>query len=128
MLHALHTEPMTILANDERFQVTAQRFEIMFRDGTSIGLHQVWQNGTPAALLRATRFANSLVIFDLTHLHRELARELPSTATRDVPGLVFFSLRTRFRSLDEMMAMVLHAPRAIIPCLPAPSQAEAVAA
>lgn len=109
-------EAAPTIASDGRIHVAATCYEIMFRDGSSIGLHQVWHAGAPALLLRALRFAQSLIVFDLANVHRELANELPMAATRDVPGLVFYSLRTKFANADQLVAHVLKAQRAALPC------------
>lgn len=105
---------LTVLAAAGRLAITPQRYEIMFKDGTSIGLHRVYQGGTPVTLLRALRYGDSLIVFDLSQLCRELASELPQAAARDVHGLIFYTLRSRFSSADAVIAKILQNPREVV--------------
>lgn len=75
-------------------EVLAQRHEIMFRDGTAVVLHPVQAHGLPMLTLRALqRPDGSLQLVDLARLVRRLDGELRTTPPRDIPGLVFFTLR-----------------------------------
>lgn len=119
------TQPHLIASG--RFAIPSQRYEIMFKDGSSIGLHRVHQGGAPVTLLRALRHGASLVVFDLAQLCRELATELPQAAARDVHGLIFYTLRARFANADAVIAKVLQNPREIL-TIDAANQAEKAAA
>jgi hypothetical protein len=122
----------TALAADARYTVSPQRYQIMFADGSAIGLHQVFQNGAPVLMLRAVRFGGLFIVFDLHHMHRELANELPGTPNRDVPGLVYYSLRARYKSADHFNARAIAHVRATLTpsaqaanSMPAPTRAAA---
>ncbi len=101
-----HIQPPAVLATLPGGIVAAQRFEILFRDGTDVGLHMVWKNGTPVPHLRALPYGESLVVFDLNTISQQLVRELAYTPARDVPGLVFYTLRQLFTTAD---LLALHA-------------------
>lgn len=115
---------MTPIASDAHHAVAPQRYEIMLRDGSSIGLHQVWMNSAPVLLLRALRHGDSLIVFDLASVSRELAADLPATPTRDVPGLVFYSLRSKYATADELVLQIMQHIRAILPVNAAANQAQ----
>jgi hypothetical protein len=87
-------------------EIAGQRYEILFQDGTAIGLHQVWQHGAPVRLLRALRTASTLIVFDLSDLVSELDHDLAMANPRDIPGLVFYSLRGKFKTADEALAII----------------------
>lgn len=75
-------------------EVLAQRHEIMFRDGSAVVLHPVQARGRPMLTLRALqRPDGSLQLVDLARLVRRLDGELRTSPPRDIPGLVFYTLR-----------------------------------
>ena len=91
---------------EQSMEVASQRYEIMFRDGSTIGLHQVWSHGAPVRLLRALRTDSTLIVFDLSDVMRELAHDLAVANPRDIPGLVFYSLRTKFSTADDVLNII----------------------
>lgn len=95
--------------------IAAQRYEIMFKDGTSIGLHQVWVNGAPVRLLRALRQGDLYLVFDLGKLSPQLARDLPPSPDRDVVGTIFFTLRQAFKTADDCMLAIHAVHRKAVP-------------
>lgn len=75
-------------------EVLAQRHEIMFGDGMAVVLHPVQAHGRPLLNLRALqRPDGSLQLVDLARLVPQLDGELRTTPARDIPGLVFYTLR-----------------------------------
>ena len=120
-----------IAATAGTMHITGQRFEIMFKDGSALGLHMVWQNGAPVTLLRALRQGSMLIVFDLTKVAPALAEELPKCPARDVCGLVFYTLRQQFKTASECTEAIVSLQRAVlmdIDAANAANQAEAVAA
>jgi hypothetical protein len=95
--------------------IAAQRYEIMFKDGTSIGLHQVWVNGAPVRLLRALRQGDLFLVFDLGKLSPQLARELPPSPDRDVVGMIFFTLRQGFKTANDCVQAIHAVHRKAVP-------------
>jgi hypothetical protein len=116
-----------ITAATSTLQVTSQRFEIMFKDGTALGLHRVWQNGAPVTLLRALRQGSMLIVFDLAKIVPALGEELPKCPERDVSGLVFYTLRQRFKTARDCIEAVVANQKATLSDQAA-NQAEAEAA
>lgn len=107
-------------AQEGRLQVAPNAHQILFRDGSSIGLHRVFQHGTPLNLLRAVEFADTFIVFDMDCMDAELGKDLRSAPDRDVPGLVFYGLRSRFANRDELLARALNRARKAI-VVPSPS-------
>lgn len=80
------------------------RQEVEFEDGSRIWLLRVeLQAGLPDLFLRDLGAPAAGVRVDLRRLVPELANELPSSSTRDVPGMVHFSLRGRFKSVQQLL-------------------------
>jgi hypothetical protein len=80
-----------------------RRQEVVFADGTSIWLHRVEHQGIPQLFLRDVGGPSAGATVDLRRLVPELATDLPVASTRDVPGLVHFSLRGRFQSAQQLL-------------------------
>lgn len=82
-----------------------RRQEVEFADGSKIWLLRVELNqGVPELFLRDLHRQHQQDIrVDLRDLVPELANDLPVASTRDVPGLVHFSLRGRFKSLEQLL-------------------------
>ena len=88
-------------------EALAQRHEIMWRDGSSVHLHPVQRRCLPMLTLRALALPDGrLQLFDLAQLVRRLDAELRTTADRDVPGHVFYTLRSEFGSATVFRAAV----------------------
>lgn len=88
-------------------EVLAQRHEIMFRDGTAVQLHPVHAHGLPMLTLRALEAPGAkLQLVDLARLVRRLDAELRTTQDRDIPGLVFYTLRQVYPSASLFVADV----------------------
>lgn len=94
-----------------RHQAQAQRFEIMFADGSTIGLHPVIKDGQPSMFLRCLRQgAMHLVVFDLRDVNTKMDEEIRKTHQRDVPGLVFYTLRQQFTTASQAAAKMISLP------------------
>jgi hypothetical protein len=86
-------------------QVLAQRHEIMWRDGTAVVLHPVQANALPMLTLRALALpGGQLLLVDLAKLVRRLDAELRTCPARDVPGHVFYTLRSAYGSAAAFTA------------------------
>lgn len=90
-----------IVARSGPHEVLAQRHEITFRDGSTIGLHPVLAHGVPALLMRALATdSGGWLLFDLDRLRLPtrlpLGAELRAMPLRDQVGLVFFALRLAY--------------------------------
>lgn len=101
-------EPITV---SEQGVGVPRRQEVEFADGTKIWLLRVDQQGVPQLFVRDLGAPATAVRIDLRHLVPELATDLPRAATRDVPGVVHFSLRGRFKSLDEFLQIAVSSGR-----------------
>jgi hypothetical protein len=88
--------------------VLAQRFEIMFKDGTAVALHPVHAVGTPQMFLRAVHHEGlQWVVFDLRHLAAEMEADVLRLHSRDTPGVVFYTLRRHFPTASDFLAKAL---------------------
>ncbi|UDF33492.1 UNVERIFIED_ORG: hypothetical protein LHJ69_12750 [Shinella sp. XGS7] len=91
------------------YLVLQERHEVLFRDDTVIGLHQVTdQQGVPQLFLRCFLYDElHAMLIDLRHLRHSLASELPCCPARDVQGLVMMTLRLAYAGADEFRAAAL---------------------
>ena len=88
-------------------EVLGQRFEVMFRDGMAVQLHPVQAHGQPLAMLRALELPGcNLALVDLSRLVHTLGAELRTCPPRDVPGLVFYTLRQAYPTSALFVAAV----------------------
>lgn len=96
------------------------RHEIMWRDGSAIGVHPVQRDGHVDHYLRAVAGPGAQpLLVDLRRVAPELAADLPPAAERDRIGLVFYTLRHRYRSAGDFLAAARRE------ALPAPLEAAA---
>lgn len=102
-------------AGDAPYTVAAQRYEVMFKDGTTVGLFMVWQRGAPQLMLRAIQFSQQLIfVFKLDGVAPGTEAELRPLPERDQRGAVFYLLRDRFPNAAEFKAAVVRSkPHAI---------------
>lgn len=78
-----------IIQRHNDLAVMAQRFEVMFRDGTSVRLHPVAVQGHEQPLLRALQLqGDHWAVIDLRHFGPELEADLRRLQPRDAPGVV----------------------------------------
>lgn len=95
--------------------VHGQRQEVMFRDGSTVALHCVSASQVPQLFLRAVVHTlpgqgTRWVAFDLRTMGPELEADVLRLHARDTPGVVFFTLRSRFKSAGEFMAAAVAEP------------------
>lgn len=94
-------------------RVLAARAEVLFRDGSRIGLHPVAAAGMPMLFLRAIRGASGVdgphwTVFDLRHLGApEIEADLLRAEQRDRQGVIYFTLRGLFPSATAFTAAAL---------------------
>lgn len=89
------------------FTIGGQRLEIMLHDGTVVTLHPVFQYGEPCRFHRAVKLATETRIVDVRHLVRQLGEDLVTAADRDIPGLVFFTLRHHFTTAELLLRQIV---------------------
>lgn len=101
----LHLPDHAPIATIGPYTIIAERHEVLFRDDTTVGLHQVIENGTISRYLRCV-FHGELhaLIVDVRDLARSLAAELPIAQDRDVQGLVCITFRLRYSTAAEFLA------------------------
>lgn len=88
-------------------EVLATRHEIMFSDGMSVQLHPVHAHGLPMLTHRAIESpGGQLKLINLTRLVRSLDADLRTTQARDIPGVVFYTLRGAFKTAPQFVAAV----------------------
>ncbi len=93
----MHLQDTRIIQSHAGLDVHAQRFEIMFKDGTAVGLHPVSALSVPQIYLRATQQQGLWwLAVDLRHLCASLEAEAKRLPGRDLVGLVFYSLRQEY--------------------------------
>ncbi|MCC2673075.1 MAG: hypothetical protein K0R58_22 [Ramlibacter sp.] len=80
-----------------------RRQEVEFADGTRVWLMRVDRQGVPDLFLRELGDPAAGTLVDLRRLAPDLVTDLPIANTRDVPGIVHFSLRARFKSRDALV-------------------------
>lgn len=90
------------------YLVLAERHEVQFRDGSTVGLHLVHHHGHPALFLRC--FVHDdlhALVFDLRSSASALAAEMLLQHERDIPGLVMFTLRGKYATKAEFAAAAM---------------------
>lgn len=90
-------------------EVLAQRAEVMWPNGSAVGLHAIRLNGIDAFYLRAVHHTGHWIVFDLRLTSPELGPELGKLPRRDAAAAVFTSLRRHFSCAEEFLgAAVSH--------------------
>lgn len=93
----------------ERLNVTGydtgvpRRQEVELQDGSRVWLLRIDRHGTPDRFLREIRLPAGGVLVDLRKLVPALGQDLPAAPSRDVAGVVHWSLRLRFKSMQELV-------------------------
>ena len=87
-------------------EVLSCRHEVIWPDGTLIGLHPVQQHGQPSLLFRAIHREGQWVLFDLAHVIPHDVIDIKQAPPRDQVGLVMYALRRRFINLQAFLARV----------------------
>lgn len=103
-------------AGDAPYTVAAQRYEVMFKDGSTVGLFMVWQRGYPQLMLRAVQFSQHLIfVFKLDAVATGLEGTLREMPDRDQHGTVFYTLRSQYPNAAEFKAVLVRSkPHAIV--------------
>jgi hypothetical protein len=92
--------------------IAPARHEILWRDGTAIGIHPVLRDDVPEVFLRAVPGPDLRpVIVDLRAVVPAIGEDLQRAHPRDRPGLVFFTLRHRFSTMREFQAAAVERGR-----------------
>lgn len=92
---------------EQEFSVGSQRQEVMFRDGTSLVLHPVFDHGTPLQYHRALHLPKSVsMIIDLRNLVPSIGADICVALPRDVPGIVFYTLRHHFATAELVVRAI----------------------
>ncbi len=86
--------------------VLSCRHEVIWPDGTTIGLHPVQQHDQPSLLFRAVHHAGQWVLFDLAHVIPRDVLDVKQGQARDQVGLVMYALLRRFHTRDAFLACV----------------------
>jgi hypothetical protein len=115
--------PKTLRTSSEALSFAQNRQEVMFADGTTIDLHQVYCNGTPVTQMRGLRHQGEVILFSMADVSRELANDLATLLSRDHQGCVFYGLRQRFKSAAEAVAAINEKARNRFEILPATLEA-----
>ena len=100
----------TILRQVGPYAVLTRRYEIQFADGTAVWLHDVIHQGAPATFLRALVTPGdvaSVIVFDTRKLDDGLDEDLRACPRRDAPGIVFYTLRARFKTAAACVASIV---------------------
>jgi hypothetical protein len=90
------------------FAVIAECQPVLFKDWTMVALHRVHHHGSDSMFLRAFLLGDKQwLIIDLRTVARTLATEIPELPARDTDGLVLYTLRRDFQSVDDFHARAL---------------------
>jgi hypothetical protein len=85
--------------------VLPTRHEVLWKDGSAVGLQPVQVLGAPHKYLRALPGADAMpIVVDLRELAPSLAEDIPRALPRDLVGLVFYTLRHRYSSAADFTA------------------------
>lgn len=104
-----------IIHGRDSHQVQPRRHEVMWADGSSVGLHLVGVNNhaEPDTFLRALQYGTGhWIVFDLRDLSKTLDAEIRSHLPRDVPGLVFYTLRLAYPNASAFTVAALAVSKA----------------
>ena len=85
-----------ILHRAAGIDVLAQRREVMFRDGSTLQLHIVHSHGVEARLQRALQVDGAWCLLPLCRALPSLADDIRHHPSRDVHGLIWYTLRSRW--------------------------------
>jgi hypothetical protein len=92
--------------------VMAPRYEVMWPNGTSIGLHPVLDAGVEHAFLRAIEHqAGHWIVVDLRDLAPGLAADIKQLPRRDAVGVVFHTLRLTFPDAPAFISAAINGNR-----------------
>lgn len=105
---ACFTAPPDLCSVTDHGVGVPRRQEVEFSDGSRLWLLRVEKHqGVPELFLRELSLPAGGVVIDLRKLVPELERDLPVANSRDVPGIVHFSLRGRFHTAQNLVDAAL---------------------
>lgn len=97
-----------------QFTIGAQRQEVMFKDGTTVTLNPVFDCGAPCLHHRALHLPKGItIVVDLRTLVRQIGEDISLAAPRDVPGIVFFTLRHHYTTAELFVRAATNAGRVL---------------
>lgn len=100
-------EDTRVMHTHQGWQVLAQRYEVMWRDGSAVHLHPVLRAGVRDTFVRAFLHQGTRwVLTDLRHHGAELEADVLRLQPRDTPGVIFYTLRQAYPTAQ---AFVQHA-------------------
>jgi energy-converting hydrogenase Eha subunit G len=119
ILGTLHSETR------HAYGIRTSMHEVYLRDGSLHRFHGVLDLGFPSQYLRALQLSDhvSYCVFDLRHLSRSLGADLCTCATRDMPGLVNYTLRELFATGHDLRTRIVAYSHVL--GIPTPAQAPA---
>jgi len=92
------------------YTVLAQRFEVMWRDGSAVHLHPVCLAASPGETHRYLRAVQreglTWSVFDLRHVDASIENDLITAHRSDMPGVVFFRLRLAYPNAARLLQAV----------------------
>lgn len=99
------TYPPDSLHQVGRYQITSQRRQIHFKDGSDVWLHGVVTDGRTDRFHRALLdHAGKFEVVDLRTVAPSLAEDVIAARPSDVQGIVYFTLRHRYASAELFTA------------------------
>jgi hypothetical protein len=102
--------------------VLANRHEVLWPDGSSIGFHPVLQDDQQPLWLRAVHHAGLWLLFDMRALDRRTAEALAVTHWRERPGVLMYGLRAAFSNAPQCMRVIQAEALATCPGADRPAQ------
>lgn len=96
-------EDTRVLHTHHGWQVLAQQYEVMWRDGSAVQLHPVLLQGVPATFVRAFVHEARWVLTDLRHHSPEIQADVLRVQPRDTPGIVYYTLRHGYPSAQAFV-------------------------
>ena len=103
-----HVQPLRVVA------IASTRHEVMFKDGTTVYLQPVIISGMRCAFRRVLVLPKGItMMFDLRHLVPGIGDDLCIADERDIPGIVFFSLRGRYETSSHLVRDVANLGRVL---------------
>lgn len=109
MTHEFELQDARIIQSHEHLEVLCIRHEVMWPDGSQLGLHPVREHDAPAALLRAIHHKGQWLVVDLRKLAPKVAEDLRLALPRDVPGTLIYGLRATFARSTDCLAKLQQA-------------------
>lgn len=95
----------TVIHTHGSYAVLAECQPVLFKDWTMAALHRVRHTGLDMMFLRAFLLRDQQwLIVDLRAMARSLTVDIPELPPRDTDGLVLYTLRRDYPSIDDFQA------------------------